>query len=113
MSNNLKRRIMARIYFEYIKNIFLEYSDYFMFALFLVISFMLISIQDVLVNIPKDNFSNIFNFFIVALRNTSWVIQALIAGFIIRITIAGSKLTYKNMKNSNINADWIMTKLKY
>ena len=102
---------MARIYFEYTKNTFLEYPDYFMFTLFAATSFILVSFHDVLNNIPKDNFPNIFNFLVVALRNTSWVIQALIAGFLIRIIIAGSKLAHKGIKN--INTGWVMSKFRY
>ncbi len=105
---SLKRRIMARIYFEYTKNMVFEYPDYFMLAIFIITSFTLISIIDVLNNIPKDNFPHAFNFFIYALRDTSWIIQALIAGFFIRVIVAGSALTYKN-----INTDWIVSKFRY
>jgi hypothetical protein len=110
---NLKKRVMARIYVEYAKNILLGYPDYFMLLVFMVSTFMLVSIHDVLNNIPKNNLSGDFNFFVVALQNTSWIIQALIIGFLIRVVIAGSRLTYKNIKNSHINMGWIMTKLKY
>jgi hypothetical protein len=98
---------------EYMRNALVRYPDYFMLFVFVMTSFVLVSIGDVLVNIPKDNFSSTFNFFVIALRNTSWIIQVLIAGFLIRIIVAGSRLTYKNFKNSNINADWIMAKFRY
>ncbi|KKQ78023.1 MAG: hypothetical protein UT00_C0002G0021 [Parcubacteria group bacterium GW2011_GWA1_38_7] len=97
---------MARIYFEYTKNTFLEYPDYFMFALFIITSFMLISISDVLTNIPKDSFPHAFNFFVIALRNTSLIMQILIAGFFIRVVVGGAILTYKT-----INTKWPITKL--
>jgi len=106
MNNSLKRRIMARIYFEYTKNTFMEYPDYFMFALFMVSSFMLVSFHDVLINIPKDSFPHTFAFFVSALKNTSLVLQILIAGFFIRVIALGSVLTYKN-----IGAKWSLTKL--
>ena len=102
---------MTRIYAEYIKNVFMEYPDYFMFLFFIITSFALVSVHDVLNNIPKDNFSNVFNFFVVALQKTSWVMQVLIAGFLIRMIFVGSKLTYKNIKN--INTDWIMARFRY
>jgi hypothetical protein len=87
---DLKKRVMARIYIMYAKNIFMEYPDYFMLLLFVIVSFTLVSIHNVLANIPKDNPINIFNFLVIALKNTSWIIQVLIAGFF------GIRLTYKN-----------------
>lgn len=95
---NLKKRVMARIYLEYTKNAFREYFDYFMFALFVVTSFFLISIRDVFNNMPKDNFMSTFNFFWAALRGTSLVIQALIAGFLIRAVVGSAILVHRNYK---------------
>jgi hypothetical protein len=94
---NLKRRIMARIYFEYTKNILVGHPDYFMLGIFIIASFMLVSFQDVLNNIPKNNLPSVFNFLVVAIRDTSWIIQALIAGFFVRVIIAGSIMAYKNI----------------
>jgi hypothetical protein len=116
---NLKRRVMARVYLEYVKSTFMEYPDYFMFGLFVLTSFVLIlvheiSVNDVLNNMPKDNFSSTLNFFWVAIWNTSWIIQALIAGFFIRVIVGGSISTYKSIKNINSDwTNWITTKLKY
>jgi hypothetical protein len=105
-NNNLKRRIMARIYFEYTKNTFLEYPDYFMFALFLVTSFTMVSIRNVLINIPKDSFPHAFSFLMMAIRGTDLVIQMLIAGFLVRVVIGSAMLAYKN-----INTRWPIAKL--
>ena len=110
---NLKKRVMARIYVEYAKNILVGYPDYFMLLVFIITAFMLVSVHDVLNNVPKDNLSSAFNFFLYALQKTSWIIQALIVGFLARVIVAGSRLTYKNIKSSNINMGWIMTKLRY
>jgi len=107
MNNNLKRRIMARIYLEYTKNSFLEYPDYFMFALFVVTSFTLISVRNVLINIPKDNFPDAFNFFIAALKGTSLVIQVLIVGFFVRVIIGSAMLVYRN---KDIGLRWFTSK---
>lgn len=87
---------MARIYLQYTKNTFLEYPDYFMLALFLAISFVLVSISDVLSNLPKDSFPHAFNFLIIALRNTSLVLQILIVGFFVRVAVSVALFTYKN-----------------
>ena len=102
---------MARVYFEYTKNTLLEYPDYFMFAFFVATIFMFVSIRDVLINIPKDSLPNLFNFLVAALRNTSWIIQALIVGFLLRVSIVGSRLIYKNVRN--VNTGWVMSKFRY
>ncbi len=96
---NLKTRVMGQIYIEYLKNIFMERPDYFMLALFVVVSYLLISINDVLNNMPQNN---TFNFLLVAVRDTSWIIQALIAGFFIRAGILCTKLLYKNTMTHRI-----------
>ena len=99
---------MARIYFQYAKNTLLEYPDFFMLVLFAAVSFVLVSLGDVLTNIPKDNFPNMVNFTVAAVRDTSWIIQALIAGFVIRVAVSGFKLAHRNM-----NTNWIIAKLRY
>jgi|GEM_PF-4219911 len=101
---NLKTRVMTRIYLRYIKNTFMERSDYFMFAIFVIVSYLLISIHDVLNNIPKNDMSSAFNFFLVAVRNTSWIIQVLIAGLFIRACTICAKLLYKNTMTNRLLA---------
>jgi hypothetical protein len=108
MNNNLKRRIMAHVYFEYTKNTFLTHPDYFMFTLFLVTSFALVSIRNVLINIPKDSFPHVFGFLVVAVRNTSLVIQILVVGFFVRIIVGSSMLVYKN--RNNIDFKWLTSR---
>jgi hypothetical protein len=93
---DLKKRVMSRIYIIYAKNIFMEYPDYFMLLLFMVVFFTLNSASHILANMPKDNLANVFNFSVVALEKTDWIIQALIVGFLIRVVFVASKLTYKN-----------------
>ena len=90
---------MARIYLEYTKNTFLEYPDYFMFVIFLVTTFVLVSVRDVLVNIPKNDLSGTFNFFVVAFENTSLIFQVLIIGFVIRVVAGFSLAAYKNISS--------------
>lgn len=99
---------MARVYLGYTKNVLLEHFDYFMLGIFIIVSVMFVSIQDVLNNIPKDSFLSAFNFFLVAIRNTSLIVQALVAGFFIRTIVASIRLAYKNF-----NIKWIVSKLKY
>ena len=109
MNSNLKRRVLVRIYLEYAKNTFLDYPDYFMFGLFVVTSFTLVSVRDVLINIsnlPITDLSYDFNFFMVALLNTSLIIQVLIAGFFVRTILISIKFGYKN-----ISSKWFLSKL--
>jgi hypothetical protein len=113
MNNNLslKRKIMARIYFEYTKNILFEYPDYFMFALFVVTSFTLVSVRDVFINltsVPRDHLSNFYNFLFIAIKETNWIIQILIIGFLARVAWVGTRIVYKNL-----NFHWIGTKFRY
>lgn len=96
-SRNLKRKIMMRVYFIYTKNAFLEYPDYFMFAVFAATAFILVSIGDVLNNIPKNDFPSAFNFLVIAFKNTSMIIQVLIVGFIARVLVGSSIFAYKKM----------------
>lgn len=104
---------MTRVYMEYAKDILLGYPDYFMLLVFMVAFFTLNSIGHILTNIPKDNLTEVFNFLVSALEKTDWIIQALLIGFMARVLFVGSRLTYKNIKNSNINMGWIMAKLRY
>ena len=110
---SLKKRVMARIYVEYTKNILLGHSDYFMLLVFMVVFFTLNSIGHILTNIPKDNPVDVFNFLVAALEKTDWIIQALLIGFLARVLFVGSKFTYKNIKNSNLSTGWLMSKLRY
>ena len=99
---------MSRIYFEYTKNTLLEYPDYFMSAFFVATAVMLVSIRDVFANlasVPEHNLSDIFNFLFVAMRDTSWILQALLAGFVLRVAFSGVRKVQKNMK-----FDWFATK---
>lgn len=105
MNSNLKRRIMARVYLQYTKSIFFEYPDYFMFGLFVITSFALVSVPHVLANMPKNNLLSIFNFFLAALLKTRWIIQVLIIGFFIRAIVGSAMLVYKN-----IEARWFIEK---
>jgi hypothetical protein len=86
----------------------MEYPDYIMLFLFLVTSFMLVSIHDVFNNMPKNDLPAAFSFFLYALLGTSWIIQALIVGFFIRVVIPVVKVVYKKLDFSRI-----ASKLRY
>jgi hypothetical protein len=96
---SLKKRVMARIYIEYTKNLVTRHPDYFMLGVFAVTSFLLVSTRDVLNNIPRNNLLGDFNFFIIAIRDTSWIIQIFIAGFFVRAIVGGFILVHKNFSN--------------
>lgn len=100
MSNNLlnlKRRVMVRVYFEYTKGVLVNHPDYFMLGLFTVVSFFFVSIQDVLNNVPKDDIGSAFNFFVIAVRDTSRVLQILIVGFLVRLAVGGFLFVRRNI----------------
>lgn len=98
---NLKKRVMARIYFEYTKSVLVNHPDYFMLVIFLIVSLTSVSIFDVFKNLPKDNLSSAFNFSIAAILGTSWIIQILIAGFFVRVIVSGTIFGYKNLNTKN------------
>ena len=98
---SLKKRIMVRIYAVYAKDVFLAHQDYIMFGVFTAVSLALVSIQDVFSNatsVSRVGVSSLLLFFIAALRGTSWIIQALIAGFLVRVSVAGALKAYKNRR---------------
>lgn len=90
---------MTRIYVEYAKNVLKGYSDYFMAFMFLTTSFMLVSIHNVFNNMPKNDLPSAFNFLLSALLGTSWVIQAFIVGFFVRVAVPGIKSVYYKKMN--------------
>ncbi len=81
----LKKKIMARIYLEYAKDSLLEHPDFFMLPLFIAVFFSLVSVKNVLINMPKDSLYSLFNFMMAAFRNTSWAIQSLVGLFFARV----------------------------
>lgn len=89
----------------YAKNIFMGYFDYFMVGAFVIASLVLVSMRDVLNNIPKSDLMGAFNFFVIAIRDTSWIIQIFIAGFIVRIFVSSARFIYKNF-----DSNWFITK---
>lgn len=106
---SLKKRIMTRIYFEYAKSLMIGYPDYFMLGVFTLTTLILVSVGDVFGNIfnllSSRNMapSSLLSFFWAAVMGTSWIIQLLILGFIVRILVAGSKVTYKGIRNTNFD----------
>ena len=106
MSNNLelklRRRVMLRIYLEYTKSLLVKYSDYFMGAIFLVSFFMMVSLKNVFTNMPKGDFGQIFNFLLLAFKDTDWLLQILLAGLLIRL-VGGLILTRQQMKKVHLH----------
>lgn len=88
---------MTRVYLEFAKNTVTERPDLVMLGVFVIFSFVFVSFKDVLTNMPRDNFSSLFNFLIIAVRDTSWILKALIAGFLVRIAAGGVIFAHKNL----------------
>jgi hypothetical protein len=93
---NLKRRIMARIYLEYTKNILGEYPDFFMAIIFIIALFTMIPFKEVIADMPKENLPSALQFLENYFMNSSWIIQALVVGFLIRIIVSGIRSLLKN-----------------
>ena len=109
MNTNLKKRVMARIYLIYTKNILLDNSGYFMIGIFVLTSFIFISIHDVFnntINISKTSPISLFPFFVSAIIGTSWIIQILFALLFSR----GVFFSFRKI-NKNINFNWFPIKL--
>jgi len=98
MENNLKKRVMWRIYVLFTKDVIFEHKGYFILSALVVYSFIFVSIKDVMVNTPKDDLTHTFNYLMVALRDTEWIMQAMLAGAVIWIGVAISKSIYKNLQ---------------
>lgn len=112
MNNSLKKRIMFRVYLEYAKNVLKDYPDYFMFGIFIIFSFVSVSLYDVFINtksIAGTNFSSVFSFLFYAILNTSWILQAFIVGFLIRTGYISIKSINKNIRNTN----WTLARFRY
>lgn len=90
---------MNRIYLEYAKNITLSNLGYIIPSMFLVVLFMSISIQNIFSNMPKDSVSGLFNFFIVAIKDTEWVIQLTVVVIALYGSAALLKFAYKNVES--------------
>ena len=70
---------MARIYMEFVKSAIICRIEYILPGAFLLALFASISIQNIVNNMPKDNMSHTFNFLFVAVRDTEWAIQGVVA----------------------------------
>lgn len=112
MNSSLKKRVMIRVYFVYARNIFLTYPDLFMSVIFFVTAFILVSFRSVFNNLLTSLSSGIWNFLVIAIRDTSIILQILMAGFIIRVAVAASKRAFKNIRFGN-NFNWLTSKVRY
>lgn len=112
MSNSLKKRVMVRVYLHYARNAFGAYPDVFMFVIFLATSFTLVSFRDVFINLSSNNFRGVFSFLVSAIKETSLILQILMAGFVIRVAAAGVKWAHKNLRPMT-NINWLLSRVRY
>lgn len=97
MENNLKKRVMLKIYVEFFKQTVIERSEYIMLAFFAFSMLAFVSIMDVVHNMPKDDISNTFNFFVAAVKDTEWFIKAVVAYTLIWSVLHISKFVYRSV----------------
>jgi hypothetical protein len=98
MANDLKKRVMTRVYIQFFKNTVIENGEYILLAFLFVSMLAFVSIMDVLHNMPKDNLSHTFGFLTAAVKNTEWFIKAVLAYVIIWSSVYVSKFAYKNIR---------------
>lgn len=96
MIYNLKNRVMARIYMEFVKNAILRRIEYILPGAFLLALFASVSAQSIFHNMPKDRVANTFNFLVIAVRNTEWAIQLVFGATLLCFFYVIARLTYKN-----------------
>lgn len=107
MLNNLKNRIMVRVYVEFVKKIMLRRVDFILPGIFFLWLYMSVSVQSVFNNTPKDHFSHAFNYLFTAVRDTELFVQGVLAVLALWSFFIISKLTYRNIyliKNFNLKS---------
>lgn len=92
---SLKNRVMIRIYLEFVRNSILKRIEYILPGAFLLALFASVSTQNIVNNMPKDNFSHTFNFFFVAVRDTEWAIQGVVVALTVWACFAVARLAYQ------------------
>lgn len=118
MSNNfklnLKTRVMARIYMEFVKSAIIRRIEYILPGAFLLVLLASVSIQSILNNMPKDSMSHTFNFWFVAVRDTEWVIQGAVALLAIWACFTIFRFAYKLLwKRVDLLKYFGLLKIKY
>ena len=86
---------MVRIYMEFVKSAIIRHIEYILPGAFLLVLLASVSIQNIMNNMPKDNVSNSFNFFFVAMRDTEWAVQGVVAALAIWVCFSGARFAYK------------------
>jgi len=86
---------MAHIYIQYFKGILLRRTEYIILGAFLLALFASVSIQSVFNNIPKDNLEHASNFLFVAVRDTEWTIQGVLAAVILWACFVIFRFSYR------------------
>jgi len=66
---------MSRIYIIYFKNLLVDNTAILILPVFATISYMCVSLHNVLHNIPKSDLSGTFNFTLSAIRDTELAMQ--------------------------------------
>lgn len=96
---------MARIYIQYFRNIMLQRMEYILSGAFLLSLFASVSVINIFNNMPKDNIEHAFSFLMIALKNTEWMVQAILVAIGLWLSIRAYRFAYKNidsLKNFNL-----------
>ena len=104
MEYKLRQRVMRRIYILYGKNFAMQYGEFILPIAFFAGLFAFASVQNIFNNMPKDNLPHAFNFFIVAVRDTEWVLQILLLGVAVWALANVSRFALRRLNSlKNIN----------
>ena len=93
MENNLKRRVMSRIYIIYFKNLLVDKIAILILPIFATVSYMCVSLNNVLNNIPIDDLSGTFSFVLYAIRETELAMQIMFVAILVWLIIWSAKKT--------------------
>jgi hypothetical protein len=79
MENELKKRVMRRIYIIYAKNIFFRNGFLVVTLVIVTVLFLSVSISDIMRNTPKDSLSSFSKYMILSFNNTEAATKALMS----------------------------------
>lgn len=93
----LKRKVMFRIYTEYLKHLAFRYWERLLIAVIAADIFIFVSVRSVYENIPKDSAMNSFNYLLSSVRKTEIFLQLALGYVIIRALFPLIRAIYRNL----------------
>jgi len=85
LQNKLKEKVMRGVYLEYGKNWALQNLPYILPIILFLSLFMLVSVSDIISNLSQISLASIFNFILVAMRDTEVAVQIIFGAFLLSL----------------------------